>query len=699
MDNKEVKTILKLFKSYLKDERNNDNKLHFNKDYGIVFQGNPDSEVIDCAYELYGLNGERLNQTLHKSFGKVIDSSIEKLIVDQIYHYFSTYGLESLGITNDNYIYIPYEKLEIPEIKEDLQFVYINRITKDQLVDKIMTLITSNIALSEETIEDLKVISEYIPKNRFDEVNNREFRLYLYDKYNIVPKNPETFIKYVLYKITNQTLNIVNEYDYIEEKQKYIKRKSPNNSLAYIINNNKINEIYYLFKRFIFLYESEKEACKKLATIFFRYKTLFFTLKSFCKSTKNEKDLKRIINRTKRYTKNEHKPLKASIIDNIFSINSEDLFGYINYDDLIKKLDSISIYRELRLLNYMKGILNSDNNKLDFYRIRNGKVFVRDKKNKKYLTLSSKQNNIYSIVYNHLDERISKNFKDNTFYIPEYLKLAVPISEKKFIDNIPEKSYIQLPREKNIVIGINWFDIDEDKSYSKYTEDRRVDLDIHLINKQKHLGWSGNYKTSVGDIVFSGDITAAPKPKGASEYFLIRNYAEEDSFLLTMNNFRGVFDSKNKINFEFVIAATDESKLYENYIIDPNDVLVKMNMTQYKDNGLQMCLGLLEVNKYDIKFYFTNFDTGSKTRTTRNDEVTMKIYRGLKEDLEKTLYIDELISDFGGKVLDKPYREELKEVIIDNKVYYEKVKNEVSYNLSLNNISKETIINLFKEDN
>ena len=157
-----------------------------------------------------GKDGEKWNQTFHKSFKTVKDTPIETLVAQQIIHYFTTYGLENLGLYNEDLVYIPHEQLDVPELEEDIPVIMLHYMTYDMIAEKLMTLLTSGIALSQETLDLVKALSDYIPKDRFDEIKNKEFKIYLYDKYNIVPSNPKEFLRYIIYKLTGETLIVNN---------------------------------------------------------------------------------------------------------------------------------------------------------------------------------------------------------------------------------------------------------------------------------------------------------------------------------------------------------------------------------------------------------------------------------------------------------------------------------------------------------
>ena len=184
------KEVLRLFKGFLGEKSNSVSEEGLK--YGLLIPSSASEAVVKEAIELYGKDGQKWNQTFHKDFEIVRNAPIEDLIAQQIMHYITTYGFESLGIYREDLVYIPKEKLEIPELDVDnIELITIKPYTSEQLTEKLMGLLTSGIALSEQTVKDVMVLSDFIDKNRFDEIVNREIKTTLYDKYNIMPRNPE----------------------------------------------------------------------------------------------------------------------------------------------------------------------------------------------------------------------------------------------------------------------------------------------------------------------------------------------------------------------------------------------------------------------------------------------------------------------------------------------------------------------------
>ena len=236
-----MKETLRLFKSYLGERTNGVNQDALK--YGLLIPASASNEVVKEAISQYGKDGLKWNQTFHKDLEIVKNAPIEDLVIQQLIHYITTYGFEALGCYNSDLVYIPKEKLEVPELDIDnIELINIMPITADELTTKLMVLLTSGIALSKQTIQDIMVLSDYIDKDRFDEIANREIRIALYDKYRIMPKNPENFLRFLIFKTTGDTLKIqsVELINKIKNKLK--------TCVVVLVNKNE-NKINLIFSR------------------------------------------------------------------------------------------------------------------------------------------------------------------------------------------------------------------------------------------------------------------------------------------------------------------------------------------------------------------------------------------------------------------------------------------------------------------
>lgn len=664
------KETLRLFKGYLGEKTNNINEKALK--YGLLIPDSANDEIVDIAIDMYGKDGKKWNQTFHKDFEIVKNAQIEDLIAQQMIHYITTYGFESLGMYDNDLVYIPREKLEIPELDlENIEFITIKPLTSDELTEKLMTLVTSGIALSEQTVEDVKVLSDFIDKNRFDEVSNREIKTYLYDKYNIMPKNPDDFLRYMLFKLTGNTLKI-QSVDMIYQVRRSDKNKALKMLESYLTDDN---------------------SYKKLSSIFLRNKQLFLALKVKKEDVEYygaKVKINKIINKLRKLSVYNHKPLPKNILDNL---TNKDIS--VNYDDLVKELDKITIFREMRILNGIRYRLFGNDNIV--YRIRNGKSYVSTLPGKTFEYISRLEV-LNNFIMSHLISRLSDKVKGKTIYIPENVIYSVPTSEKQFFGDIPEGSYIEVPRNDNIVYGVHWKNIKDGKPIRRFygeeilpQGEERVDLDLKQMNKSDVFGWDASYRSSKSDILFSGDITNAQLPDGATELFYVGQNVGNVAFLVTLNMFT---NNSQDVPFEFVIAnATHRPENVSRYALDPNNILYKMDAI-IKNMERQKTLGLITISD-TIRFYFNEFSLGNSVATSRRDDITMGAFDYLNTYGKTQLKLNELLKDGGAIIVNEPT---IKTKVIKNvngNEVSEIIDTPVDLDLSLESITKDTIIDLF----
>lgn len=666
------KETLRLFKGYLGEKTDAVNEKALK--YGLLIPNDADEEVVDLAIEMYGKDGEKWNQTFHKDFEIVKNAPIEDLIAQQMIHYITTYGFESLGMYDSDLVYIPREKLEIPELDvENIEFITIKPLTNEELTDKLMIMLTSGIALSEQTVEDIKVLSDFIDKDRFDEVKNREIKPYLYDKYKVMPKNPDDFFRYMLFKLTGNTLKI-QSVDMIYQIRRSDKYVALNMLESYLINEDKY---------------------KKLSSIFLRNKQLFLALKVKKEDVEYygaKVKINKIINKLRKLSVYNHKPLPINVLDHL-----TDNSLYVKDDVVLKLLDDVTIFREIRILNGILYRLYGNDNIL--YRIRNGKSYVT-KQSGKTSDYINKLENLSKLVRNHLLQRISTKVKDKTIYIPKNVVYTAPTSEKQFVGNIPEGSYLEVPRTDNMVYGVYWKNLESNVGsnlkrgfYGEITSnssEERVDLDLKQMNKNEVFGWDAAYRSSTSDILFSGDMTNARLPKGASELFYVGQNYGHGAFLITLNMYTS---NSQDVPFEFVIAKAKhrpENKSY--YALDPNNILQKLDMV-IKNTERQKTLGLITISD-TIRLYFNDFSLGGSVRTSRQNNVTMGAFDYMTSYVKTQLKLNDILKEAGAIVVETPTIKTKVVKVIDGVEEWETVEIPVDVDLSLESITKETIIDV-----
>lgn len=515
-----------------------------------------ESELIKIA-KSFGLTAEQANNSFHKSWDKVKDADLKQLVLEQVIHYFTTYGFEKLGIYSNESVYIPNERLEIPEFKEEVNLVIIRGYTKSELKEKLLKLLVSGIALKEDTIEDVVDIALFVDINEkeIETIRNKEVTAIMYDYLNLIPENPVEFLRYVIYKSTNKTL-LIKSPGVIEE----------------IKTQNSIG-IIKLFKDY-----EKRYSLNGLATIFYRFKPLFLALRT-------NAQMKRIVNRIRRLAKKYHRPM---VEDYLNCITAKIKTGTNLSQVLLKKrLGEANVFRKIRLA-YALQYRTKDNDSI-LYRIRNGKGFATDfqASNTEY----SKR--ILQVVIASIVEDVSKNVKDKKIYIPGNVNYALPATEKQFVDNLPSGSYVSVPED--MIAGIHWNDI----------KGHRVDLDLSMMNPENgKIGWDADYRTEDKSILFSGDMTSAGGKNGASELFYIRKQ-KEGSFIVFVNYYN--FEEGTEVPYSIIVAKENTNDLKMNYMIDPNNVVATIKS---KIDQRQKILGLLVVKKNESRYYFTEINLG-----------------------------------------------------------------------------------------
>ncbi|WP_415326355.1 hypothetical protein [Chryseobacterium sp. MMS23-Vi53] len=384
---------LKLFNAVLAKE--SDAKA-FISDDGFIIEPNAiwaKKEIISY-YAKEKLNGKDLNKTFHKSWQKIKDSSRVNLFFDQITHYISTYGSNF-----QNEIYIPNEVLNIPDLK--LNFKVIKAYTKEEMIEKCLSLLKSGMALKEETIDDLLNILHNELDYDFtgkENIRNKEAIIKIADRYDIYPENPVEFFRYVIYKTTRETLLIKDD------------------NLINLIKQSRFDPTF-LFQLF---------GEEKMAEIFNRFKPLFLAYKNRAPKT---------INKISKLSKVYHQPLVSNPLNNATNILLE------NSD--LHWLENATPFALFKALSACYSRMYGQDTFV--YRIRNGKSWT-----KKSTSTSVNELN-YVFILNYLKSKY--NFSGKKIFFPKDVAFALPTSEKMFVGNIPTGTRFY---GEKLAVGIYW---------------------------------------------------------------------------------------------------------------------------------------------------------------------------------------------------------------------------------------------------
>ncbi len=525
-------------------------------------------DLINVVTKEISLTGEELNSTFHKSWNKIRDASIEQLVIEQVIHYVTTYGFQALGCYDKDSIFIPNEKLDIPQLKDDISLVVIKGYTKEELKEKILNLLSSGIALKEETIQDIVEVCLFVGMSEKDikSVKNKEVKIKLYDILNIVPENAVEFLRYIVYKITEKTLLIK------DKKTIAMIKEGPNLGIIPLFQKYKQN---YGFQN--------------LAEVFYRFKPIFLAFRT-------NKNMNKIVNQIRRLAVENHKPMKEDYLNEITSKINKGV--YIIENDIIEALGKVNIFRKIRLAYALKFRTNYRESIL--YRVRNGKSYAKE-------FTSHKENEeqyerVYNLVLDSIRKDINKNMFDKKIYIPNNVVYALPATEKQFTGNFPSGSYVTVP--KDMVAGIHWKDLGS----------KTIDLDLSLISpKEGKIGWDSSYRTGDRSILFSGDITAAPN--GATELFYIKGQLTEP--LIMMVNYYN-YSKDNEVPFKIIVAEEPVDRLNQNYTVNPNNVITTAKTSIDKEEKI---LGLVVPSEEGCRLYFAEANIGKDITSSESDYI------------------------------------------------------------------------------
>ena len=282
----------------------------------------------------------------------------------------------------------------------------------------------------------------------------------------------------------------------------------------------------------------------------------------------------------------------------------------------------------------------------------------------------------------------------------------LPQSEKQFVGNLPFSSVISFNHlhQSGIVFGIHWMDVDN----------QMTDLDLKVFSNTRSVSWNSSYKYG-SDILYSGDLTMAPKPNGASEFIYISKNVIDENFTVKVNKYNS---PKADIPFEFIIAYSDGNNI-EDYIVDPKDIIIKIPCIIPKGQS-EYVLGIYAPNIKMNKFIITDLSTNDLPVSKNNAlDTILRQYLLNYEEATKDFTLNSLLEDSKAKISSTPEIEvakehwliigedggtkveeasnltELEPSRIIEKGLYKKVKVPVDIDLSIESLTKVTLLDLF----
>lgn len=596
------KDILKLFKSVVvKHKARTTEKEYDESDLikqgilidPIIFDNLSSAEaekITDDAISLFGANSTKLNSTFWKKFSDVASMSELELRMHQLLHYMSTYGRGIVGneSTTGLQAYEP-DFLKDANIDVQHELVYISAITNDELKEKIKNMLTSGIALKQETNAALfRIIKiQNIKVDFIDEIRNREFMCQLCKELGLVPSIFDEFMRYLNYLITNSTMLIVKD----ERSYYNIALELRNNSFRRVAVGNAIK------------FYAHKYGVEAIATGYRRYFKFFSAIHKFM-----AKDTRTIINRANKLSKKKKNriPRGESVLDHLENTN----FSLNTIKNAAAKATTFKIVKALNSLKV-------DQPKL--YRIRNGKTWLA-------MENKIRVDDIKNILLDEIKSRL--NWSDKVFYIPEGVDYAIPTSEKTFVGYMPYLSTFEFKGE-NAIVGVAW--------------EKECDLDLHtrLLNGIS-IGYESEHKSN--GVLFSGDMTHTNEYGYAAEFDHISHKDFDEPAIIDINNYRDGEDAKIDVFVGPDSVSTNNNQNIVNQLT-AKSVLFKDKMDTY-DKTLMVVLPTQD----GFKAIFTGFNF-TNVRTPTNSDLSKTLTQVLIDQAENALSFKDLAIELGAKVV------------------------------------------------
>lgn len=603
--------------------------------------------IVNHAISEYGVNKDKVNSTFYKRFSDVESRSELQLRFDQLAHYMSTYGQGYVG--TEGHIYEP-EFLKDVDMDVKHQLVYIDVITKDELANKVKTMLISGIALSGDTQHNLMTIinEEKLDVDYVDKIANREFMCRLCEVEGLLPKNFDEFTRYLIYLTTGSTLLIKSKqtYQVVDEQLSF-------NNLP----ESKFNAYVKAF------------GITHVAKNITRYRKLYLIFrKHFSKAGKSE------LNKALKLSKKLYIPRKQSPLENVFDAD---------LDEVVNAAKKTPIFKLIKIYNAISQI--NPQATARYFKIRNGKSFLKTQGN--YVSEEKTRKAIYiqNLIVSVLQDRLG-SLKDKVFYIPKGINYAVPTSAKDFVGSLPYMSKYRFAGKK-LSIGIAW--------------EQSADLDLHAMTLDgQHVGWNSSF-TGNG-ITFSGDMTQLNIYGYAAEFLEIDPKKLTEPIIVTASYFNS-HDETVKFDV-FSTGAPIDKNLDQGVAtqIDGDSVLFHDEVSK-NDNSSKTLAVIIPSDDGGCDVVYTAVNYGN-VHVPGVSNATKELIKVLKNQANNTLMLQELIALLGGQVVSD--KEELKHAMIDNR-YQTKITSgmyvKLDYHapeiidLSPDKVAASTFIDLLKE--
>ena len=489
------------------------------------------------------------NATFYRRWTDVTEKSRLELLIDQLLHYFSTYGTY-FAFGNG---YVPNEGADVIPYGE---YKTILPISSEELAEKCLDILVSGIALKQSTMVACAdfLITEKLPFD-IDSIKNREAQIYLCDRLGKTPTEANALFRYIIYKTTGSTL---------------------------LIKNKQLCDSIMMSENPFDLRRLGSEQLLSLSSVFLRYKPLFLAFKkhkTFDKVTRQFNLAATanapVINRLRKLAVRNHRPMPRQFWANI-------LHDLTDLGTIRDRLPELTLFKVVSLMQLCRQrLLETDPQLSDrLYVIRNQKLFLQQRDT----SVSSLQRQYLTDLYELLETYLvdSLRLKACVTRFPVDYRLTLPASEKSFVGNMPFGTSYLL--DEHNYIGIYWRE-----------EWGTRDFDLSVVDQSgRKFGWNADYYAHNDDgkpvIVFSGDMTSA-NPEASEVFYFTHGCA---CAVVYVNRYHGEMGSK----YRLYVGKQKIADLQRNYMVDPNSICLNVDMESTTDR--QQPVGLIFDNRLTL---------------------------------------------------------------------------------------------------
>lgn len=494
------------------------------------------------------------NATFYKEWNDILSKTRFELLIDQLIHYTTTYGM---GVTNEHNGYVPNDgdTSLVPQIDATLRkMTVISAITQEEMFKKCMGMLQSGIALKNET---LQVVCNAVCDADFDvdvdSISNREALVIICERLGVYPTQPINLFRYILYTTVGDAMIIKNKV-----------------TTSSILRSTKVFNFDKL----------TRAQLRGLSTIFYRFKPIFLAFKAADRYHNAH-----VVNKIRKMAYKNHRPMITPFWNNVLSVIHTE-------DEIAKHLSELTNYKKVVILQTLNERMHS-NNPYALYVIRNKRTYVTPKKYKVTPALTNYWHVLYNAVRASLVESLSKKAVPCKF--PTNFHLMCPTSEKNYIGDYPFGTYFDM--QGNNYIGIYW-------RGEWGTQD--FDLSSNDITGVK-VGWNSDYVAGNGAIIYSGDMTRA-NPEAAEVLYCRGDFRDT---MIKINRYNGSEGSKFKL-----FLGTSESQPFKDrgyswrdswgkgYIVDPNTIKFTVDCVS---QDMETSVGVV----HNRKFFLCDMKSGN----------------------------------------------------------------------------------------